>query len=551
MVGQCTQIFPKIQKSYKDRRMAIPNQALEEKIKPISKKEKNPTDAIEARRTPELVVAICGAVGSGVSTVTREIEKKFKQLSYSVDIIKISDLIKETLETNLFESKYERIKALQIAGNKLREEFGNDHLAQLAIKTIVERRIKFTSEKIGKNESEIDYGHDARIERRHVTIIDSLKNDKEVELLQKVYSDMFCMFGVLCNDALRKERLSNEGEMSDSEAADIMDRDKKEKIEHGQQLLKTLQKADFFIRNNQRNISNLEAPVNRFVSLLLGQNNITPTIDEFGMYIAESAARRSGCLSRQVGAAILTESGDIVSIGRNDVPKPFGGLYGEEDGDDDDRCLKQHDHACVNEKRKERIYQKLENSMKDVINDASLNEKVDLIITQLREESEIKDLLEYSRAVHAEMDAITTAARNGNYSLKNTILYSTTFPCHHCARHIVASGIKRVYYIEPYEKSLAVKLHPDAISLDSQGGSSQGKKVLFSHFEGVAPKRYLDLFSCNNRKKSGRLNLIDLNQQKPSTALFLDTFIEYESKVASYLKALSESIERGKDESQG
>ncbi|MDN3612645.1 hypothetical protein QWZ16_23945 [Vibrio ostreicida] len=26
------------------------------------------------------------------------------------------------------------------------------------------------------------------------------------------------------------------------------------------------------------------------------------------------------------------------------------------------------------------------------------------------------------------------------------------FPCHNCAKHIVASGIKRVVYVEPYPK---------------------------------------------------------------------------------------------------
>lgn len=39
----------------------------------------------------------------------------------------------------------------------------------------------------------------------------------------------------------------------------------------------------------------------------------------------------------------------------------------------------------------------------------------------------------------------------------------TTFPCHYCARHIVAAGIYEVQYIEPYPKSKALQLHADAI----------------------------------------------------------------------------------------
>lgn len=56
--------------------------------------------------------------------------------------------------------------------------------------------------------------------------------------------------------------------------------------------------------------------------------------------------------------------------------------------------------------------------------------------------------------MHAEMFAITDAARRG-LSVRDATLYCTTFPCHMCARHIIASGIRKVVYIEPYPKSMA------------------------------------------------------------------------------------------------
>ena len=52
------------------------------------------------------------------------------------------------------------------------------------------------------------------------------------------------------------------------------------------------------------------------------------------------------------------------------------------------------------------------------------------------------DVIEYGRTVHAEMAAITDAARRGA-SVRNTTMYSTTFSCHDCAKHIVAAGIER------------------------------------------------------------------------------------------------------------
>ena len=76
------------------------------------------------------------------------------------------------------------------------------------------------------------------------------------------------------------------------------------------------------------------------------------------------------------------------------------------------------------------------------------------------------DLLEFGRIIHAEMSAISDAARKG-VAIQGATLYSTTFPCHLCAKHIVASGIKRVVYLEPYPKSYANALHGDSIEVDS------------------------------------------------------------------------------------
>ena len=82
------------------------------------------------------------------------------------------------------------------------------------------------------------------------------------------------------------------------------------------------------------------------------------------------------------------------------------------------------------------------------------------------------------------------AARRGA-AVDNSILVSTTFPCHECARHIVAAGIKKVYYIEPYPKSLVNELYPDSIRIE---GGECGGFVSFVPFVGVAPRRYQDVF---------------------------------------------------------
>ena len=87
------------------------------------------------------------------------------------------------------------------------------------------------------------------------------------------------------------------------------------------------------------------------------------------------------------------------------------------------------------------------------------------------------------------MDAITSAARNGAYPLKgyNPIFYNFSMSSL-CSTYCCFWDKKRILY-RAVEKSLAIKLHEDSIALDSQGVDSAGKKVVFLHFEGVAPKK--------------------------------------------------------------
>jgi deoxycytidylate deaminase len=110
-------------------------------------------------------------------------------------------------------------------------------------------------------------------------------------------------------------------------------------------------------------------------------------------------------------------------------------------------------------------------------------------------DSQLMDLLEFSRVIHAEMSAISDAARLGR-ATKNAILFCTTFPCHLCAKHIVAAGIDRVVFLEPYPKSLSQKLHPDSITFETD----VAKKVLFEPFIGISPRRYRDIFEKKTRK---------------------------------------------------
>ena len=108
----------------------------------------------------------------------------------------------------------------------------------------------------------------------------------------------------------------------------------------------------------------------------------------------------------------------------------------------------------------------------------------------------IGSLTEYGRVVHAEMEALSMCARNG-ISTRGACMYVTTFPCHNCAKHIIASGIRKVVYIEPYPKSKTLDFYDVEMGV---GGDGPSERVALSSFYGVGPHRFVDLFSMKSTK---------------------------------------------------
>jgi deoxycytidylate deaminase len=152
--------------------------------------------------------------------------------------------------------------------------------------------------------------------------------------------------------------------------------------------------------------------------------------------------------------------------------------------------------------------------------------------------SQFMDALENSRVIHAEMSAITDAARLG-YPLRGSTLFCTTFPCHMCAKHIIAAGIGRVIFLEPYPKSLTSDLHADAVVIE---GADRGKypnypAVKFDHFCGVSPRRYREMFE-RHKRKDDHGNFIEWNDDniaRPTIDLKFPFYLTLEEEVLASL----------------
>ncbi len=497
---------------------------------------------LNERLTEELVFALVGPVGSGCTSTYQLLEEILQDdYDYKIHYYHLSRYISDGAK--LVEEKdgnslqgAERIDYLQTVGDKLRKACGNSYLAAKAVEEIAQQR---DVDGFGKTEA----GQSVPKKLRHIHIIDSLKHPEEIKLLRATYGEIFWLIGVFAPLAVREQRLEYQKHLDAQAISTIVQRDYTEDDDHGQNVRDVFYQADFFLRNDQENDSRLRGSLKRFVEILFGFPVHTPTLDESSMYAAYAEAAKSACLSRQVGAAIVSSDDELIGLGRNDVPVYGGGLYTEDHDNCDHRCHAWRDRHCHNDAKKEglyrQIYQRLEQA--DLLAEGVSNESV----TKAIQATDVKSLIEYSRAVHAEMDAITSVARSHKAGLLGGTLFSTTFPCHSCARHIVASGIVKVLFIEPYPKSLAIELHSDAVS---EREADQGKKVLFLQYTGIAPKNILKLFNAGMKRKGkgGKIREFNKRIASPVVAVSLDDYATHEKWVIEELTQNEQQASREK-----
>ncbi len=130
---------------------------------------------------------------------------------------------------------------------------------------------------------------------------------------------------------------------------------------------------------------------------------VRPDWDTYFMEMAVLASRRSSCLRRAVGAVLVRDK-RLLATGYNGVPS--GVTHCEVTG-----CLREKLQVPSGERH------------------------------------------ELCRGLHAEQNAIIQAALHG-VSTRDAVLYCTTLPCIICAKMLINSGVRTVYYLDGYSDSL-------------------------------------------------------------------------------------------------
>lgn len=455
----------------------------------------------------ELVVGLVGRLGADMPMVTKRIEETLHGLHYKHHHIKLTEYIKDPARRfDLVETPVEKRYQTYIqACNQVRKESTrDDFFVSYAIERI--RAIR-------RNSNEDDNA--AVPLRRTAYIVDQIKRPEEVAALRSIYGQQFIL--VSCHSPADHLKQTLAQKIADGHsdtpksikwqaaAMDLITVDDDEtSVKHGQRVSDVFPLADVVVDTSDGD--QVEKLLKRFFYALFGDFVISPTKGEFFLNLAYQTSLTSCDTARQVGAAISRDS-DVISTGYNEAPKPLGGTYWPEDGEDGRDVALGKDPNTI--RKRQMVVDVVQRLAKSGELKRNFEDETDIAAAFLDtidaplKKAQVLDTLEYGRAVHAEMAAISTAARLG-LSLGGSSLYCTTFPCHNCAKHIVATGVREVFYLEPYAKSFADDLYPDSIDIDQKKPDTD--KVMFRQFVGITPQRYKNLFSKSKLKdRSGHV----------------------------------------------
>ena len=123
-------------------------------------------------------------------------------------------------------------------------------------------------------------------------------------------------------------------------------------------------------------------------------------LDKIFIDLAINTSLLSKCVSIKVGS-VLVKEGRPISIGYNGTPEGFINCNEHFD----EKAFNREEHHCWSSKYE----------------------------------------------IHSEMNTLGFASRKG-IDTSNSILYSSLQPCNDCLRNVIAFGIKRIVYLNEYDK---------------------------------------------------------------------------------------------------
>lgn len=408
-----------------------------------------------------VIIALTGSFGSGCTKIAEILEEK-----HNYHYEKISDFLrKEVKQRKINIGKLplsKRRGKLQDMGNELRKEKDCGYLIKQTMKRVRRKKIE------------------------KPIVIDSIKNPREVIELRR-YPNAY-LLAVNTSFNTRWDRVKDKKYKGDyNQFVEDDERDKNEGLEWGQNVEKCVDLADIYITNDKNRDSKsdweeFEKKLYNYINLIEEPGSRNPTIPELLMNNAYYTSLSSDCLKRQVGAIITIPGYErkyrevkasevkeyVIASGYNAVPEK-------------QQCCEVKFGECYRDKKRKEFLKKMKYCPNCKAKLDSFPYKCPVCGTDFIKEYRGKTL-GLCRALHAEESAILQTSRLGGISLMGASLYTTTFPCLLCAKKIIAVGIKRVVWLEPY---------PDK----EARGMLEKAGIELVEFEGIKARAFYELFS--------------------------------------------------------
>lgn len=396
-------------------------------------------------------------LNSGNQQYEKNVIEKYKEL-----ILNKIPAFRQELSAALVKSKKVLSNELQTWGNNIRIY---DSIIETRDSVQSEHAPSCLARKINQFIKLIRF--DNRREKKPTLIaIDALRNPYEILYFRERYAAFYLM-SINTTEQIRKQKLFEQGYRNDEiELLDKREGGKKDfKSQYnGLDIDKCIELSDIHITHDGTEYKNNRKLTNQIITyfaLMMHPGLVPPSPIERVMQVAYTAKLNSGCLSRQVGAAVTNEAFSVVSIGWNTVAegqtpcslRSLSDLVEKEDQtaysnyerlDDDFQGYIQRvvgtykDHNVDFKFQKDDVLKgiNLTYCFKDIHNSKHVTGQIDNQV--------------HTRSLHAEENAFLQLAKYGSSGIKGGKLFSTACCCELCAKKAYQLGIKEIYYIDSY-----------------------------------------------------------------------------------------------------
>lgn len=299
--------------------------------------------------------------------------------------------------------------------------------------------------------------YDKNHHRRTLIVIDALRNPFEVLYFRERYSAFYLM-AVHTEEKIRRDALFKKGFR-------INEIDNLDRVESGESsfhesyeridISKCIELADIHLAHDGTDKDHNRDMVNQiftYVALIFHPGLIPPSPFERCMQIAYTAKLNSGCLSRQVGAAVTNEHFSVQSIGWNTVaegqtPCSLRNLY-DLFKDEDEGAFSDFERFNEDFDKEKKILIQAYEPVKTKLNGLNLSYCFKDVYTSSKEKQRNNQV--HTRSLHAEENAFLQLAKYGTQGIKGGKLFTTASCCELCSKKAYQLGITEIYYIDTY-----------------------------------------------------------------------------------------------------